>query len=59
MKLAGLLLLVAGWLIAVSAILLLKTLASRAAFVGAGIGVEAAGLVVAFRAHLLPRRNEP
>jgi len=57
MKLAGFLLLLAGWLIALSAIVLLKSASARAIFVLAGAGVEAAGLVIAFRCHLLAREG--
>lgn len=59
MKLAGFLLLLAGWVIAVAAVVLLKTIAARTAFVLAGIGIEVAGLVMVFRSHLLARRDEP
>ncbi len=57
MKLAGFLLLLAGWLIAVSAILLLRTASARMSFVLAALGVEAAGLVIVFRSHLPARGN--
>lgn len=51
MKIAGLLLLAAGWLLAVLAVVLLRTEASRAAFVLAGIGVQVLAMVLVFRAH--------
>ncbi len=51
MKLAGFLLLVAGWVIVVAALLLLPSAASRAAFVLAGIAVQVLGLVLAVRSH--------
>jgi hypothetical protein len=57
MKLAGFLLLLAGGGIAVSAIVLLKTAGAQTAFVLAGLAMEAAGLGIAFRCHLLPRRD--
>jgi len=59
MKAAGLLLLLAGWLLVLSAIVLLSAPVPRNAFLLAGIGVEVLGLVLAARAHLTPRRNEP
>jgi len=53
MKLAGFLLLVAGWAIVISAVALLASAPQRAGFVLAGIGVEALGLVLAVRSHLV------
>ena len=53
MKLAGFLLLLAGWAIVISAVALLASAPQRAGFVLAGIGVEALGLVVAVRSHLV------
>ena len=41
----------AGWLLAVLAVVLLRTEASRAAFVLAGIGVQVLAMVLVFRAH--------
>jgi len=59
MKLAGLLLLVAGWAIVAMAVALLPSAAARAAFVMAGIAVELFGLALAVRAHLvLPAEGE-
>lgn len=55
MKIAGLLLLVAGWLLVVLAAALLRTEAARAVFMLAGIGVQVLGLVLVFRGHPLPR----
>ena len=55
MKIAGLLLMAAGWLLAVLAVVLLHTETPRAVFVLTALGVEALGLVLVFRAHLLPR----
>lgn len=53
MKLAGFLLLLAGWAIVISAVVLLASAPQRAGFVLAGIGVEALGLVLAVRSHLV------
>lgn len=55
MKFLGFLLLLAGWGIVLTALVLLAAAAPRAAFVAAGIGVEILGLVVVIRAHLAPR----
>lgn len=51
MKLAGLVLLLSGWLIVVVALAILPTQTERAAFVVAGLAVEIIGLVLAVRAH--------
>lgn len=53
MKLAGFLLLAAGWAIVVAAVLLLPSAGSRSAFVWAGIGVEVLGLALVLRSHQL------
>ena len=55
MKIAGLLLLVAGWLLVIFAVVLLHAEAPRAVFVLAGMGVQVLALVLVVRAHLLPR----
>ena len=52
MKVLGLLLLLAGWLIALAAVALLAPTAPRAAFVLAGMAVEILGLVLVVRAHI-------
>jgi len=49
MKLAGMLLLLAGWGIVVSAILLFPGTTTRTLFVVAGLGVQGLGLILAFR----------
>jgi len=53
MKLAGFLLLLAGWAIVIFAVALLTSAPQRAGFVLAGIGVEALGLILAVRSHLV------
>ena len=53
MKLAGFLLLVAGWAIVISAIALLHTSATRAGFSLAGVAVELLGLALVVRSHLI------
>jgi hypothetical protein len=55
MKMAAFLLLVAGWLLVLAALMLLRAPGARIAFVLAGLGVEVLGLVLIFRAHALPR----
>jgi hypothetical protein len=51
MKLAGFLLLIAGWAIVVAALLLLPSAAARVMFVLAGVAVQVLGLVLALRSH--------
>ena len=60
MKLAGLLLLSAGWLLVLAALILLPpAAASQGAFVLAGMGVELLALTLLFRSHWTrPRRRE-
>jgi hypothetical protein len=57
MKLTGFLLLLAGWGLVLAALVLLAQRGPRAGFVVAGIGVEALGLVLVVRSHLVPRRD--
>lgn len=52
MNMAGLLLLLAGWVIALTALGLLPPGSARAAFVLAGVAVEILGLILVARAHL-------
>jgi hypothetical protein len=52
MKIAGFLLLTAGWLLVLAAIVLLGSAGARSAFVLAGLGTEALGLTLAVRSHL-------
>jgi hypothetical protein len=53
MKLAGFLLLFAGWVIVVAAVALLPSTAARVAFLLAGLGVELFGLALAVHSHLV------
>lgn len=55
MRITGMLLLVAGWALVLSAVVLLRTVAPRAGFVAAGLGVEILGLVLVFRSHHIAR----
>jgi hypothetical protein len=58
MKIAAFLLLLAGWALVLSALSLLTRALPRDAFVAAGMAVEILGLVLAVRAHIMPRKNE-
>jgi len=53
MKLAGLLLLIAGWGISVFAVALLPSIGARSAFVLAGLATELLGLGLLVRAHVV------
>ncbi len=53
MKLAGMMLLLSGWIVVVSAVVLLSSPVSRGIFVLAGIGVQTLGLILAFRKEAL------
>jgi hypothetical protein len=58
MKLAGILFLLAGWMIVLSALELLRPGTALIAFVLAGVAVELMGLFLLFRSHLrLPEEN--
>lgn len=57
MKLAGLGLLLAGWGIVLSSLVLLHTPASRSAFVPAGVIVELLGLALLLRSHMVPEER--
>lgn len=57
MKFAGLLVMPAGFFLTVAALVLFPDPARRAAFVVCGLAVEALGLTVAVRGHML-RRDE-
>lgn len=57
MKLAGFLLLVAGWTIVLAALVLLASAPLRSVFVFAGLATQVLGLSLAFRAHLIAREE--
>ncbi|HTB16791.1 MAG TPA: hypothetical protein VK708_01695 [Bryobacteraceae bacterium] len=57
MKLTGFLLLAGGWIIVLAAMVLLPSGASQISFVLLALGVEALGLTLVFRAHLIPGRE--
>jgi hypothetical protein len=58
MNVLGFVMLLAGWFLVLAAIVLFASPPLRAAFVLAGIAVEALGLALAFRAHLIPREEK-
>lgn len=58
MKVVGFLMLTAGWLLVLAAIVLFAAPSLRGAFVLTGIAVEALGLILAFRSHLIPREDK-
>lgn len=55
MKLAGFLLMIAGWIIVLAAIALFPAPTPRGVFAAAGIAIEIAGLVCAARSHAMRR----
>ena len=55
MKVPGLMLLFAGWLLVVAALIVLPGAAARAAFILAGLLVELLGLVLFIRGQFLSR----
>jgi hypothetical protein len=57
MQLTGFLLLAGGWIIVLAAVALLPAGPSRIGFVLAALAVQALGLTLVFRAHLLPARE--
>lgn len=57
MRIVGFGLLLAGWAIVLTAIVLLASPPSRAVFVLAGIAVQALGLALVMRSHLAPREE--
>jgi hypothetical protein len=58
MKVAGFLLLLAGWALVLAAIALLGAAGPRAAFLLAGVAVEVLGLVLAARSHLTVKKED-
>lgn len=58
MRLAGFLLLLAGWGLVLSAVVLLASPVPRASFALTGFGVELLGLILVIRSHIPPPREE-
>ena len=59
MKIAGFLLLLAGWLLVLAAVVLLHPGTARGAFTVAGMGVQILGLALVFRSHRIPHGRHP
>jgi len=57
MKLMGFLLLAAGWMLVLAALVLLPSGASQIGFVLVALVVEALGLTFVFRSHLVASRD--
>jgi hypothetical protein len=57
LRLIGCLLLLSGWLLVLSALVMLPGFAQRAAFITAGIAVEALGLALLTRGYTLVQRR--
>jgi hypothetical protein len=58
MKIAGFLLLLAGWLLMLFALALLARGGPRGVFLVAGLAVVVLGLVLFMRSHLTPKEDE-
>jgi hypothetical protein len=58
MRVAGFLMLLAGWFLMLAAIVLFAAAPLRIAFVLTGMAVEILGLTFAFRSHLIPREDK-
>jgi hypothetical protein len=58
MKLIGFLLLLSGWVLVLSAVILLGSALPRTTFALAGVGVEVLGLILVARSHLVLRREK-
>ena len=57
MRLAGLLLMPAGWIIVLAAFVLLPTGPWRVTFVLTGVGLETLGLIIVVRSHATWRED--
>jgi hypothetical protein len=57
MKLTGFLLLLGGWIIVLAAMAVLPAGPSQVSFVLVALGVQALGLTLVFRGHLIPGRD--
>jgi hypothetical protein len=55
MRLLGFMLLMAGWLLVIAALVLLRADVARASFTLAGFAVEVLGLVLVFRTYRIAR----
>jgi len=59
MKVAGFLLMPAGFILVLAAIAMLRAPVPEAGFALAGVAVEVLGLVLAARSHMTVRRRRP
>lgn len=59
MKVTGFLLLIAGWIIVLTALWLLKRAPVQASFIVAGLGVEVVGLILVAQSHRIFRADRP
>lgn len=59
MKVAGLLLLLSGWIIVLAALVLIPSAAPRSAFVASGVGVELLGLFLLLRSNRRAGMGQP
>jgi membrane-bound ClpP family serine protease len=57
LRIAGMLLMVCGWILMLAAVVMLNSLPSRTAFAAAGMAVEILGFVLLAGAHI-PRRKK-
>ena len=57
MKIAGLLLLLAGWFLVLAAVVMLPGAGPRSAFVLVSVAVEGLALALLFRSHRIPHRS--
>lgn len=57
MKIIGLLMLPAGWIIVLAALVLLRVDVPRNLFIVSGLGVEILGLVLLTRSHIVTKRR--
>jgi len=58
LRIAGFLLMLAGWMLVLAALVMLVSLPSRTGFVLAGVAVEILGFVLIARAHLPSKAGE-
>jgi hypothetical protein len=58
MKGVGFLMLLAGWFLVLGAIVIFPSPSLRSVFVLTGVALEALGLILAFRSHLIAREDK-
>lgn len=57
MRITGLLMMPAGWIIVLAAVALLRVSLVQNLFIAAGVGVELLGLVLLTRSHFIEKRG--